>query len=74
MIKVAMIDVRKKLGGWATRMLLQVHDELVFELDPSERELLDPIRRLMEESMPLDVPIEVDGKIGANWNDMTPLA
>jgi DNA polymerase-1 len=74
MIKVAMIDVRKKLGGWATRMLLQVHDELVFELDPSERELLDPIRRLMEESMPLDVPIEVDGKIGANWNEMTPLA
>jgi len=73
MIKLAMIDVRKKLGTSATKMLLQVHDELVFEMVPNEKELVEPIRQLMENAMPVSVPIEVDAKVGANWGDMTPV-
>ena len=70
MIKLAMIDVRRVLGASATRMLLQVHDELVFEMKPDEEGLIEPIRKAMEDALPLDVPIEVDVKIGANWAEM----
>ncbi|MBX3119765.1 MAG: DNA polymerase I [Fimbriimonadaceae bacterium] len=74
MIKLAMLEVRKKLDGKKTRMLLQVHDELVFELAKGEETgLIEPIRKAMEEAMPLDVPIEVDSKFGPNWNEMGPL-
>ena len=70
MIKLAMIDVRRRLGVSATRMLLQVHDELVFEMAPDEHGLIEPIRSLMENAMSVNVPIEVDAKIGPNWNEM----
>ena len=54
-----------------TRMLLQVHDELIFEGPHSE---LDELRGLVKEIMPaslkLDVPLKVDVKIGRNWADM----
>lgn len=70
MIKLAMIDVRQRLGASATRMLLQVHDELVFEMTPAEHGLIEPIRSLMENAMTVDVPIEVDAKLGPNWNEM----
>ena len=70
MIKLAMLNVRKELGKQATRMLLQVHDELVFELAKGEEHLIEPIREQMEKAMPLDVPVEVDAKVGPNWNEM----
>ena len=73
MIKIAMIDVRELLGDSGTRMLLQVHDELVFEIPPTEHGQVEPIRRAMEDAIKLDVPIEVDAKAGANWLEMTPL-
>jgi DNA polymerase I len=71
MIKLAMLEVRKTLGTSATRMLLQVHDELVFELAEGEEALIEPIRQKMERAMPLDVPVEVDAKVGPNWNEMS---
>jgi len=71
LVKLAMIDVRKELGASATRMLLQVHDELVFEMPPAEESLVEPIRAAMEQAMPIEVPIEVDAKKGADWNEMT---
>ena len=74
MIKMAMIRVRHTLGTAATRMLLQVHDELVFELAGDGDGLMGPIRTDMESAMPLDVPVEVDGKVGPNWLEMTPVA
>ena len=74
MIKLAMIDVRRTLGASATRMLLQVHDELVFEMRPDEEALIEPIRQAMENALPLDVPVEVDAKMGDNWAEMTLLA
>lgn len=70
MIKLAMIRVRHTLGAAATRMLLQVHDELVFEMVDAERPLIEAIREDMEGALPILVPIEVDAKVGDNWSDM----
>jgi DNA polymerase-1 len=71
MIKLAMIEVRKLLGTSGTRMLLQVHDELVFEMTDDRNELMEPIRGLMENALPLDVPVEVDAKTGTDWLGMS---
>lgn len=73
MVKLAMLRVRRELGASATRMLLQVHDELLFELREDDDALVEPIRREMEAALPLSVPVEVDAKIGANWNAMKPV-
>jgi len=56
--------------GHSSRLLLQVHDELLFELADGEENLLEPIRHDMEHALELSVPIEVDLKIGDNWEDM----
>jgi len=69
-IKLAMIRIAEKLRGKKTRMLLQVHDELVFEAPPEE---VDEIRGLvkaeMENVRKLDVPMLVDVGVGDNWRD-----
>jgi len=70
MMKLAMIKVGKRLQGTNTRMLLTVHDELVFELAKGDDNLLEPLRQEMENALPLDVPVEVDAKVGPNWLDM----
>jgi DNA polymerase-1 len=72
MIKIAMVRLhdRMKEQGLKSRMLLQVHDELVFEVPPDE---LDAIRSLIQKEMtnalPLEVPVEVDINVGDNWLD-----
>jgi len=70
MIKVAMLDVRKLIGNSGTRMLLQVHDELVFEMPSHDGHEVEPIRAAMEQALPLNVPVEVDAKVGKNWLEM----
>jgi DNA polymerase-1 len=74
MIKIAMIRVGQRLARNTaeirTRMLLQVHDELLFELATEDDYLLEPIRDDMEEALQLTVPIKVDLKMGANWDEM----
>jgi len=70
MIKLAMLRIAKQLKAekFAARMLLQVHDELVFEAPASEVErLTEMVRREMVNALPLSVPIEVDVGSGANW-------
>ena len=72
MIKLAMIRVQKLLedGEYQTRMLLQVHDELVFDLHEDEAdELIPEIVSAMQTALPLphDVPIKVDTGTGTNW-------
>jgi len=70
MIKIAMNQVQEALeaGGHETKMLLQVHDELVFDLKESEAEVVIPlIEQNMRETIPLDVPIVVDMDTGPNW-------
>ncbi|WP_112671100.1 DNA polymerase I [Micromonospora saelicesensis] len=70
-IKVAMlhIDTALREAGLGSRMLLQVHDELVFEVAPGERESLEAlVRREMGEAYPLSVPLEVSVGLGRDWN------
>jgi DNA polymerase-1 len=72
MIKLAMIDVDKLLQTSRSKMLLQVHDELVFECADDFEPIKETVRSKMEQSIPMSVPIEVDAKFGANWMEMTP--
>jgi DNA polymerase-1 len=67
MIKIAMIRIEKLLRGKKTRLLLQVHDELVFDLHKDEHHLIEEIRTLMSDALPLDVPVLVDCGVGQNW-------
>ncbi|MFT5468615.1 MAG: DNA polymerase-1 [Verrucomicrobiales bacterium] len=70
MIKLAMIGVQQQLldRGAKTRMLLQVHDELVFDLcQDEEAEVVPLVIETMKTALPLKVPIVVDSGIGANW-------
>ncbi|MEU4378003.1 DNA polymerase I [Micromonospora echinofusca] len=70
-IKVAMLHVDTALreAGLRSRMLLQVHDELVFEVAPGERETLEAlVRREMGAAHPLSVPLEVSVGEGRDWN------
>jgi DNA polymerase-1 len=70
-IKVAMIKVDKALkeAGLASRMLLQVHDELLFEVAAGERErLLALVHDEMCGAYPLDVPLEVSVGYGRSWD------
>ncbi|MEV4825950.1 DNA polymerase I [Micromonospora sp. NPDC049274] len=70
-IKVAMLHVDTALvdAGLRSRMLLQVHDELVFEVAPGEREALEAlVRREMGGAHPLSVPLEVSVGLGRDWN------
>ena len=73
LVKLAMLQVQKTIESSGIRMLLQVHDELVFEIPEHADNPLEEIRQIMENALPMSVPIEVDGKIGPNWLDMTPL-
>lgn len=68
-IKVAMIRIQNWLQNhsYKSRMLLQVHDELVFELHEKELDLADSIREMMESAVDLDVPLKVDMGIADNW-------
>jgi len=69
-IKKAMIDVHKALQreNLNSRMLLQVHDELILEVTESEVEIVEKIvKQAMQESVKLQVPLEVDVKVGKNW-------
>lgn len=70
MIKVAMINIYNELEKrkFKTKMLLQVHDELVFDVYKPELEEVKPIiEKLMREALPLEVPVEVGVGTGLNW-------
>ncbi len=71
MMKLAMIKAKQVLEGRRTRMLLTVHDELLFEMAIGEEAIVEELRHAMEQALPLAVPVEVDAKMGANWDDMT---
>ena len=70
MIKIAMINIHKRMQQekLVSRMILQVHDELVFDVHPSELEKLKVIvSKEMREALPLKVPVEVEMGTGRNW-------
>ena len=69
-IKIAMINIYKKLSSenWKSKMLLQVHDELVFDVHKSELEALKPIIKFeMENAFKMDVPLDIEMGTGDNW-------
>lgn len=69
-IKIAMINIHKKLTdeNWQSKMLLQVHDELVFDVHHSELEKIEPmIKHEMENAFKMAVPLDVEIGLGKNW-------
>ncbi|TRX38985.1 DNA polymerase I [Flavobacterium restrictum] len=69
-IKIAMINIHKKLvaENWKSKMLLQVHDELVFDVHNSELEKIQPmIKHEMENAFIMNVPLDVEIGLGKNW-------
>lgn len=73
LIKQAMLDVDRRLqeAGLKARMLLQIHDELVFEApDPEIPALAELVRDAMANALPLKVPVRVDVAAGPNWLDV----
>ena len=69
-IKIAMVRIHERLNSekYASKMILQVHDELIFEVEPCE---LDRLREMVINEMSgaarLDVPLKVDVGTGSNW-------
>ena len=73
MIKQAMLNIASYLSGQEQdiRLLLQVHDELIFEVKADKLEkYLEPIKNLMVNALPLSVPIIVEASIGDNWGEL----
>jgi DNA polymerase I len=74
--KIAMNRVAERLAaaGMRARLLLSVHDELLFEVPRDEVDVLAAlVRETMEGALPLSVPLIVDVKVGDDWESMTPL-
>jgi DNA polymerase-1 len=70
LIKLAMVRIDAALAGMETAMLLQVHDELVFECPPDELDTVNAmVKREMESAYALSVPLVVDTGQGPNWRD-----
>ncbi len=71
-IKIAMINIQKILDtkNYKSKMLLQVHDELVFDIFNEEKEILKPIiKQEMENAFKISIPLVVDMDEGDNWLD-----
>ena len=76
-VKIAMIRLDQALrdGGFRSRLLLSVHDELLLETPRDEVDRLLPVlRETMEGALPLSVPLTVEAKVGDSWEGMTPVA
>jgi len=73
MMKLAMIslDGALKAGGYRSKLIIQVHDELVLECPEAEaREVEGVVKRSMEGAMKLSVPLRVNAATGANWAEL----
>ena len=71
-LKKAMVEIDREITrlNLKSKMLLQVHDELIFELDKNEEEtVVKLVKNIMENTYKLKVPLEVDAEIGYNWYD-----
>ena len=72
-IKISMINIQDtfKTLGLKSKMLIQVHDELIFESPVNE---VEQVCSILDEKMPnavkLSVPLDIEIKTGVNWNDM----
>ena len=69
-IKIAMINIQRKLskGNYKSKMLLQIHDELVFDVfKPELNEMIELTKNEMEKAFEINVPLTVDLNYGLNW-------
>jgi DNA polymerase-1 len=72
MIKIAMVNIQNELNKkrYETKMVLQVHDELIFDVHKSEVDAIKTmVKKKMETAIPMSVPIVVETGIGENWLD-----
>ncbi|TGN18993.1 DNA polymerase I [Leptospira idonii] len=72
MIKLAMLKIHEKIKkkSFKSRIILQVHDELVFEVDKKEKdEFFAMAKKEMEEALPIKVPVLVEGRFGKDWGE-----
>ncbi|MBV6493215.1 MAG: DNA polymerase I [Turneriella sp.] len=72
LIKKAMIAIQKEIRQrrLQSRMVLQIHDELLFEVEKGEEEALEKLaRHAMESAVKLKVPLKTSGSLGTNWNE-----
>ena len=72
-IKIAMIEIMDRMDdlNMRSKMILQVHDELIFEVPREELDQMSEIvMELMPSSMTLEVPLAVELKTGDNWGDL----
>jgi DNA polymerase-1 len=67
LIKKAMIEIYELIKDKNSKMILQVHDELVFEIHKDEMDLIPKIKEIMENAIKLEVPIVVEVGVGENW-------
>lgn len=70
LIKVAMIKVEKALKdhNYRSKMVLQIHDELIFKVYKDEKEqIYNLVKEIMENALTMDIPLEVDGGFGKDW-------
>lgn len=73
LIKMAMVDIHARIadGKSGGRMIMQIHDELVFDVDRKRlNDFAAMVRERMEHVLKLDVPVRVDVKAGKNWSEM----
>jgi DNA polymerase-1 len=67
---MAMVQVHQLLSQYQSQLVLQVHDELVFEIPETEWQEIQPqIKTIMEQVLPLSVPLVVDIHAGQNWKE-----
>jgi DNA polymerase-1 len=72
-IKIAMVNLHREMEkqNLRSRMTLQVHDELLFEVPPEETERMkELVYAIMPQALKLSVPVKVDIKMGKNWAEM----
>ena len=69
MIKIAMIRVAELLRGKRSRLIMQIHDELLIDLHEDEHDLIPQITTAMQQALPLPngVPLEVEANTAPNW-------
>jgi DNA polymerase-1 len=71
LIKKAMLDLHAELRGRGSRLVLQIHDELLVEVPEAEAaEVKGVVTRVMEGALALDVPLAVDARLGRNWAEV----
>lgn len=70
-IKIAMVNIQEKLANMKSKLIMQVHDELVFEYPPEEeKKLFQMVKQEMENAVQLEVPLKVDLEVGKTWGTM----